>query len=200
MIHVNIKIIILVYDNKSKLENDLKWKVFKTYLDVSRMPHNDFPDIKQLKFGFLPGPITTLHCDFLKYLRNKPELVYNILSFDINSMNEDIEPIIKKRTINEENIRKIKEEKIHKKYDDDLEKLNEEIKDKKFLEEKMEKLNEEIKDIKLLEKKMEKLNKEIKDKKLLEYKDELEKLSKEIKYKELLEEKKKKLENKKKKK
>ena len=104
------------------------------------MPHNDFPDIKQLKFGFLPGPITTLHCDFLKYLRNKPELVYNILSFDINSMNEDIEPIINKRTINEENIRKIKEEKIQKKYKDELEKLNKEIKDKKLLEEKKKKL------------------------------------------------------------
>ena len=108
MIHVNIKITILVFVKTSKLEKDLQWKTFKTYLDILRMEHNDFPEIKQLKFGFLPGPVTTPHCDFLKYLRNKPELIYNILSIDIEE-NKNRRKKNKKEYLEKESENKVKD-------------------------------------------------------------------------------------------
>ncbi len=140
MIHVNIKITILVFVKTSKLEKDLQWKIFKTYLDILRMEDNDFPEIKQLKFGFLPGSVTTPHCDFLKYLRNKPELVYNILSIDIKSINQEIEPIINKIKAHEEKKRKIKEEKIKKKYNDKIQKIANETKDEQLIKKKKRKI------------------------------------------------------------
>ena len=101
MIHVNKNIIlILVNVKKQKLENDLEWKALKTYLDILRMEQENFPKYNTLEFKRTNGVIARTHFNFLKSLRNKPELIYNVLSIDINKINK------------EENKRRRKENKI----------------------------------------------------------------------------------------
>ena len=85
-----------------------------------RIKQNDVLPLNKLKFGFLKSKYAPAHCDFLKYLRNKPELLYNILSFDNKIISDEIGKIIKIRKIEEEK----KKEKMEKKA-----KENEKIKD-----------------------------------------------------------------------
>ena len=85
-----------------------------------RIKQNDVLPLNKLKFGFLKSKYAPAHCDFLKYLRNKPELLYNILSFENKIISDEIGKIIEIRKIEEEK----KKEEMEKKA-----KENEKIKD-----------------------------------------------------------------------
>ena len=64
------------------------------------MEQENFPKYNTLAFKSTSGVNTRAHFKFLKSLRNKPELIYNVLSIDINEINK------------EENKRRRKENKI----------------------------------------------------------------------------------------
>ncbi len=88
-----------------------------------RIKQNDVLPLNKLKFGFLKSKYAPAHCDFLKYLRNKPELLYNILSFENKIISEEIGKIIEIRKIEEEK----KKEEMEKKAKEN--EKNEKIKD-----------------------------------------------------------------------
>ena len=64
------------------------------------MKQDNFPKYNTLTFKSINRVDTRPHFKFLKSLRNKPELIYNVLSIDINEINK------------EENKRRRKENKI----------------------------------------------------------------------------------------
>ena len=87
MIHV-IKIILYIVNKKKiKLEKELQFKVLKSYIDILRMKQENFPKIELIKFAKLNGIAERVHFHFLKYMRDKPELIYNILSYETNKEN-----------------------------------------------------------------------------------------------------------------
>ena len=53
------------------------------------MKQENFPKYNTLTFKSTRGLIARTHFNFLKSLRNKPELIYNVLSIDINEINKE---------------------------------------------------------------------------------------------------------------
>ena len=87
MIHV-IKIILYIVNKKKiKLEKELQFKVLKFYMDILRMKQENFPKNKLIKFANLNGIFEKPHFQLLKFMRDKPELIYNILSYEKNEEN-----------------------------------------------------------------------------------------------------------------
>ena len=77
------------------------------------MEQENFPKYNILGFKNIIGVITRHHFNFLKILRNKPELIYNILSIDINEINKGENKNRRKENKNKEEIKiEIKEEDI----------------------------------------------------------------------------------------
>ena len=62
-------------------------KVLKSYIDILRMKQENFPKIESIKFANLNGITERVHFHFLKFMRDKPELIYNILSYETNKEN-----------------------------------------------------------------------------------------------------------------
>ena len=61
------------------------------------MPQENFPKYNILGFKKTTGVNTRAHFNFLKSLRNKPELIYNILSININEKNKKENKIRRKK-------------------------------------------------------------------------------------------------------
>ena len=78
------------------------------------MPQENFPKYNILGFKNTTGVNTRPHFNFLKSLRNKPELIYNILSININEINKKIKEN-KKNYLEKKTEKKIKNEKKKKK-------------------------------------------------------------------------------------
>ena len=87
MIHVIKIILYLVKKTIKKLEEKIKFKVLKSYMDILRMKQENFPKIELIKFANLNGIAERAHFSFLKFMRDKPELIYNILSYQTNEEN-----------------------------------------------------------------------------------------------------------------
>ena len=69
------------------------------------MPQENFPKYNILGFKNTTGVNTRPHFNFLKSLRNKPELIYNILSIDINEINKGENKNRRKENKNKEEIK-----------------------------------------------------------------------------------------------
>ena len=87
MIHVIKIILYLVKKTIKKLEEKIKFKVLKSYMEILRMKQENFPKIELIKFANLNGIAERVHFSFLKFMRDKPELIYNILSYETNKEN-----------------------------------------------------------------------------------------------------------------
>ena len=62
-------------------------KVLKSYIDILRMKQENFPKIELIRYAHLNGIFEKPHFQLLKYMRDKPELIYNILSYEKNEEN-----------------------------------------------------------------------------------------------------------------
>ena len=62
-------------------------KVLKSYIDILRMKQENFPKIELINFANIYAHPYSIHFHFLKYMRDKPELIYNILSYETNEEN-----------------------------------------------------------------------------------------------------------------
>ncbi len=51
------------------------------------MKQENFPKIELIRFGYINGMPGKVHFELLKYMRDKPELIYNILSYETNEEN-----------------------------------------------------------------------------------------------------------------
>ena len=61
------------------------------------MEQENFPKYNTLAFKSINRVDTRPHFNFLKSLRNKPELIYNVLSININEINKEENKIRRKK-------------------------------------------------------------------------------------------------------
>ena len=67
MIHVIKIILYLVKKNIKKLEEKIKFKVLKSYMDILRMKQENFPKIELIKFAnFIDSILGKFSCFILK--------------------------------------------------------------------------------------------------------------------------------------